>query len=68
MVIHNLTMAIRHSGRVALLHHGTIAADGPNAEVLTAKRLASRRSLAAHRGLIYGLEYIFPETVRPGCR
>ena len=39
MVSHDLSLAARHSDRVALLAEGRVAADGPAARVLTPEHL-----------------------------
>ncbi len=60
VVMHDLTLAVRFCGRLALLHGGAIAADGPGSEVLTPDRLAACYGIVAHRGSIDGLEYVIP--------
>ena len=66
VVMHDLTLAVRFCGRLALLHGGTIAADGPGAAVLTPDRLASCYGIAAHRGSIDGLDYVIPHARAAG--
>ncbi len=60
VVMHDLTLAVRYCTRLALLHRGTIAAEGPGADVLTPERLAMCYGIAAHRGSIDGLDYVIP--------
>ena len=66
VVMHDLTLAVRFCDRLALLHGGTIAADGPGAAVLTPDRLASCYGIAAHRGSIDGLDYVIPHARAAG--
>jgi iron complex transport system ATP-binding protein len=48
VVLHDLTMAARHCGRLLLMNHGKLVADGPPEFVLTSMNLSEVYGIKAH--------------------
>jgi iron complex transport system ATP-binding protein len=68
VVLHDLTLAARYCGRVALMDRGRIVADGPPDATLTPPRLAAIYRIAALRGDHQGEPYLLPWTRLPDGR
>lgn len=66
VVLHDLTLAARYCGRVALIDRGRIVADGPPAATLTPAHLAGVYRIAALRGDHQGEPYLLPWSRLPG--
>lgn len=68
VVLHDLTLAARYCGRLALLDRGCIVAEGPAGSTLSPANLAAVYRVAALRGSHEGRSYLLPWTRLPDGR
>jgi len=65
-VLHDLGLAGRYADRVVLIDRGTVAADGPPAEVLTEERLSRAFGVRIEIVERHGMSVVIPWEVAPG--
>jgi iron complex transport system ATP-binding protein len=70
VILHDLNLATLFAGRIAVLHHGKIAGDGPADRTITDAMLGDVFEVSGKVGQSppSGVPFVLPQTMEPHAR